>query len=284
MGETVRGANESCEAVKDLEVGRSGGLFKGMNPSPFKVIMKPVDSAGSDGVTLCQSMEECQKAFGDIIGKTNVLGLVNEQLLVQEYLEGIEYVVDMVSREGEHKCVAIWEYDRRSANGAGFVAFGQRLLTMDEPRAQELVAYQKKVLTALSINFGPSHGEVKWHQGEPVLVEVGSRCHGAEGFWMPVSDSVYGYNHVECAIDSAESAAAFSKVPENPQAPVVGLPALLRDVQGRHLPGREQGLDGGDHLHEELPAVRDILHSGGGREKDHRLHLLGRGGQPGARR
>jgi hypothetical protein len=49
-----------------------------------------------------------------------------------------------------------------------------------------------------------------------VLVEVGSRCHGAEGFWMPVSDSVYGYNQVECAIDSYESAAAFSKVPENP--------------------------------------------------------------------
>ena len=54
-------------------------------------------------------MEECRKALGNIIGKTNVLGLVNEQLLVQEYLEGTEYVVDMVSRKGEHKCVAIWE-------------------------------------------------------------------------------------------------------------------------------------------------------------------------------
>ena len=39
------------------------------------------------------------------MGKTNVLGLVNECVLVQEYLEGEEYVVDMVSREGEHKVV-----------------------------------------------------------------------------------------------------------------------------------------------------------------------------------
>ena len=47
-------------------------------------------------------------------------------------------------------------------------------------------------------------------------MEVGSRCHGAEGFWMPVADSVYGYNQVECAIDSYESAAAFKAVPDNP--------------------------------------------------------------------
>ena len=216
MGETVRSAG--VRAVKQLKTSKWGEVeayLQAWNPQPFKVILKPVDSAGSDGVTLCQSMEECQKAFGDIIGKTNVLGLVNEQLLVQEYLEGTEYVVDMVSREGEHKCVAIWEYDRRAANGAGFVAFGQRLLTMESPRAQALLAYQRKVLTALGINYGPSHGEVKWHQGEPVLVEVGSRCHGAEGFWMPVADAVYGYNQVECAIDSFTSPANFRAIPSS---------------------------------------------------------------------
>ena len=53
------------------------------------------------------------------------------------------------------------------------------------------------------------HGEVKWHEGEPVLVEVGSRCHGAEGFGMPVADSVYGYNQVDCAVDCYISPANF---------------------------------------------------------------------------
>ena len=33
--------------------------------------------------------------------------------------------------------------------------------------------------------------------GEPVLVEVGARCHGAEGLWVPVEDMVYRYNQVD---------------------------------------------------------------------------------------
>jgi hypothetical protein len=84
----------------------------------------------------------------------------------------IEYIVDMVSRDGQHKCIGIWAYDRRPINGAAFVPFGNRLLTMDDPHTHELVEYQKKVLDALKIKYGPTHGEVKWFQGEPVLVEV----------------------------------------------------------------------------------------------------------------
>ena len=110
-------------------------------------------------------------------------------MLVQEYLEGQEYVVDMVSRDGVHKVVAIWAYDRRPVNGAGFVCFGQRPLTVDDSPEEvaALIAYQKKVVDALGIKHGPTHGEVKWFKGEPVLVEVGARCHGAEGAWQPVA-------------------------------------------------------------------------------------------------
>jgi hypothetical protein len=71
----------------------------------------------------------------------NSLGCVNEGVLVQEYLQGTEYVVDTVSHGGKHKVIALWEYDRRPTNGAGFVLHGQRLMTADEPRAQELMAY-----------------------------------------------------------------------------------------------------------------------------------------------
>lgn len=47
----------------------------------------------------------------------NGLGSVNEGALVQEYLDGMEYVVDTVSRAGAHRVCAIWEYDKRSING-----------------------------------------------------------------------------------------------------------------------------------------------------------------------
>ena len=182
MGETIKSAG--LRAVHQLRASTWAEIstwITSWNPDPFKVIVKPLDSAGSDDVTLCLSIEDVQAAFGNIMGKVNGLGLVNRAVLVQEYLEGQEYVVDMVSRDGEHKVAAIWAYDRRAVNGAQFVCFGQRLLTMDDEHCIELVEYQKKVVTALGIKNGPTHGEVKWCRGEPVLVEVGARCHGAEG-------------------------------------------------------------------------------------------------------
>ena len=152
MGETIRAAG--IRAVKQLRATTWGEISQWItewNPMPFKVIVKPMDSAGSDDVTLCMSVQDVQNAFGNIMGKVNGLGLVNKAVLVQEYLEGQEYVVDMVSREGEHKVAAIWAYDRRPANGAHFVCHGQRLLMANDDLCPELVAYMKKVVTALGI-------------------------------------------------------------------------------------------------------------------------------------
>eukprot|EP01039_Chlorochromonas_danica_P007202 gene7202-7968_t len=217
MGETVRSAG--IRAVKQLKATSWGEIeewIEAWNPDPFKVIVKPMDSAGSDDVTLCHNLEDVKRAFGNIMGKVNGLGIVNRAVLVQEYLEGDEYVIDMVSRDGEHKVMGIWVYDRRAVNGAGFVCFGQKLLTINDEHCQELVEYQKKVITALGIKNGPTHGEVKWCRGEPVLVEVGARCHGVEGMWQIVANYGYGYNQVQGTIDSYLNSAAFNAYPSAP--------------------------------------------------------------------
>ncbi len=92
-----------------------------------------MESAGSDDVTLCISFGMVQEAFSRILGKEQF----NEGVLVQEYLEGTEYVVDTVSRDGEHKTIAM--YGRRPRNGAGLVLHVQRLMMPDEERAQKLL-------------------------------------------------------------------------------------------------------------------------------------------------
>mmetsp|Transcript_15237 Transcript_15237/g.34244 ORF Transcript_15237/g.34244 Transcript_15237/m.34244 type:complete len:540 (-) Transcript_15237:2177-3796(-) len=216
MGETVRKAG--LRAVKQVLASEWAVVeaFLSEWPSPFKAIVKPMDSAGSDGVTLCLSKEDVEVAFHLLIGKINGLGMVNSSILVQEYLEGQEYVIDMVSRDGEHKVAGIWLYDRRPVNGAGFVCFGQQLLLVDAENVREIIEYQKKVVDALGIRNGPTHGEVKWCKGEPVLVEVGARCHGAEGVWQVIAEAVYGYNQVQCAIDAYFNAAKFAAMPKEP--------------------------------------------------------------------
>ena len=85
----------------------------------FPVVLKPTDSAGTDGVKLCHDIEEAKDHFEDLFVTEAVNGGFNTEVLCQEFLRGKEYVIDTVSRDGEHKTVAIWCYDKRAANGAG---------------------------------------------------------------------------------------------------------------------------------------------------------------------
>jgi biotin carboxylase len=184
-----------------------------------KCVVKPVQSAGSDDVFLCNTVEEAEVAFSRIAGKKNGLGLINDGALVQEFLAGKEYVIDKVSLDGEHKLVAIWQYDKRVINGANFVYFGMKLVPSTSARAQAMVAYSTLVLNALGIMQGPSHMEVMWcganeagEGGFPCLVEVGSRCHGGEGTWIPVAEECVGFTQVSMTVDVYTGGARFRNI------------------------------------------------------------------------
>jgi biotin carboxylase len=66
------------------------------SPDGFRCVVKPVQSAGTDHVFLCDSIDEALTAFASIHGHVNGLGLVNDGALVQEFLAGKEYVIDKV--------------------------------------------------------------------------------------------------------------------------------------------------------------------------------------------
>ena len=85
---------------------------------PFKAVVKPVEGAGSDGVSICNARDEVRAAYRAFEGTKNVLGLDNYEVLLQEFLAGTEYVVDTVSLDGLHKVVAIWCVERGSQEDA----------------------------------------------------------------------------------------------------------------------------------------------------------------------
>ena len=76
------------------------------------------------------------------------------------------------------------------------------------------------MLDALEVRHGPSHMEVKMTPTGPCLVEVGARCHGAEGFWTAVADEAVGYNQASVALDAYVDPAAFAARPVVPASPL----------------------------------------------------------------
>lgn len=162
-----------------------------------KCVLKPNLSAGSDHIHLCESIDAALPAFHSIHGQINGLGHINDGVLCQEFLPGTEYVIDGVSRDGVYKIIAIWEYDKRSVNGANFVYYGMTLKDSTDPQIRAVVEYAREVVKGLKITQGPSHMEVicETHganQFSPCLVEVGTRCHGGEATWLPVAVECIG--------------------------------------------------------------------------------------------
>lgn len=212
MGETVRNAGvravkqEVCTSVEQM-VAFLDTLRA--HDGSLSCVVKPVESAGTDHVYLCHDLDEAIYAFSQIMGKMNGIGILNECVLVQEFLRGKEYVIDKVSKNGVHKIVAIWQYEKRNVNGANFVYFGMRLVSSETEQARVMMAYADKVLDALGFMIGPSHMEVMLNTivkdgvttYEPCLVEVGARCHGGEGTWLPVALECVGYNMVTITAD-----------------------------------------------------------------------------------
>jgi len=232
MGEAVRAAG--VRAVRQLRADRwppvaewletEWGLDPNNGDDPCLLIVKPLESAGSDGVTKCDCVRDVRNAVEKLVGSVNGLGQINEGVLVQEFLQGTEYVIDSVSRDGVHKVVGIWVYDRRPTNGHGFVLHGQAMVGSADPVVAPLVAYAKEVLNALNINHGPAHMELKMCPPDlkrpdvktPCLVEVGARCHGAEGFWISIADETCRHNQAIAALDAYIDPPKFRDLPPLP--------------------------------------------------------------------
>jgi hypothetical protein len=111
------------------------------------------------------------------------MGLVNEGLLVQEYLTGEQYTVNTVTGAGPggapvHYVAEVWADCRREVPGGKVIYDRMDLLAGDDPRAGQVGAYIARVLDALGVVTGPAHSEVMVTGRGPVLIETGARLAG----------------------------------------------------------------------------------------------------------
>ena len=75
-----------------------------------KVIIKPIYGAASVSVKISSNKDELIKNIKEVLGEENVFGDINSELLIQEYIEGVEYIVNTVSSNGKHGVTLIWKY------------------------------------------------------------------------------------------------------------------------------------------------------------------------------
>jgi biotin carboxylase len=244
-------ATEEAKDVNATSTATTKTASKPPKSAKRRVVVKPVRGVASESVYLCSNVREVKEACRNILGAP-VFGekAVHETVLVQEFLAGGEYAVDVVSRNGQHKVAAVWRYDKRPANGASFCYFQTELVDCDtDPNVQAVCDYAVSALKALGVQYGLSHNEMIVTDEGPTLVEVNCRQHNMD--FCPLTMTCIGYNALDMTLEAfLGSDEDWDKFPD--------LPFLRAHGSMVHLVNTKQGkLKDLQHLQElhDLPSV-----------------------------
>jgi len=137
------------------------------------VIVKPTDRSGSLGVQKVERAEDLAPA----IEKAKALSL-SGHVIVEEYIEGREISVEMISQNGVHHALQIT--DKTTTGAPHFVELAHHQpSTLPAEMQQRIFVITRRALDALGITDGASHSEYKiTDEGRVVVMEIGARMGG----------------------------------------------------------------------------------------------------------
>ncbi|GAA4811304.1 pyridoxal-phosphate dependent enzyme [Streptomyces ziwulingensis] len=212
-------------------------------------VVKPVDDSGSMDVVRCATETEAVAAARTVLERTvNVRGQrAARTVLVEEYLDGPEYSVEMFGTGDETVCVGITE--KHVTDGPHFVEYRHVFpAAVPAALAAEIEETVAAALAAVGLRHGASHTEVRVSGDGVAVIEINGR---AGGGMIP---------------ELVRLSAGTDLLAEQLRA-AAGLPGKLRADQdgyaGVHFltADRTGVLSGFDHLSEaaRLPGVAQVV-------------------------
>ena len=163
----------------------------------FPVIVKPVDSGGSQGISKVDFRDNLPEAFRYAAGYSR-----SGQAIVEEYIDGREFSVEYISHQGQHHFLQIT--DKVTSGAPRFVELQHHQPADITPVVQQSIrSMVEKALDALLIENSPSHTEIKLNSsGDLYIIETGARM-GGDYISSDLVRLSTGYDFVEGAIKLA---------------------------------------------------------------------------------
>ncbi len=158
------------------------------------LVVKPPKSGSTDNVHLVQPGQDWRPFFDVIFGQTNVTGQRNDAVLVQEYAEGTEYLVDSYSVDGRHGLVDVCRYAKSRREDRIGLYDRVEFLPPDHPDVARVWPYTRDVLDAVGIRNGCGHTEVMLTRNGPRLMETAARPAG--GGHQRITEAATGDNQI----------------------------------------------------------------------------------------
>lgn len=163
----------------------------------FPVIVKPVDSGGSQGICKVEDKAKLEDAYNYAISFSRT-----SKAIIEEYIDGREFSVEFISHQGKHYFLQIT--DKVTSDAPRFVEM-QHHQPADIPVSvwDRIKAMVEDALTALKIENSASHTEIKWNSNDELfIIETGARM-GGDYISSDLVRLSTGYDFVEGAIKLA---------------------------------------------------------------------------------
>jgi S-sulfo-L-cysteine synthase (3-phospho-L-serine-dependent) len=142
-------------------------------------VAKPVDDSGSQGVRVCETLAQARDHCAGLLRKRlNVRGQpAAAAALIENYVEGPEYSLEMFSWNGHATCVGITE---KTLTGFPHCVESRHIFParVDEEEKRAMLAATRIALATLGIRQGPTHTELKMSERGPVIIEINPRLAG----------------------------------------------------------------------------------------------------------
>ncbi len=184
-----------------------------------RAVIKRTRGFGTQGVTLCGSREEFMKTIKNELGQQSTMGAEQISVMVQERIEGQEYIVNTVTCQGEHYLTSMWKYHKVLLSNGTNAYSSMENITHMEIGYTAMVNYAFEVLNAIGIECGPVHAEFMIDEKGPVLIEINCRPMGG-AFDRKFLEKLYGHHETDLILDSFLNPEAFRKVRQKVYDPI----------------------------------------------------------------
>ena len=181
----------------------------------FPLIVKPTDRSGSLGVQKVEREEDLQPAI-DLAKSLSIAG----EAIVEEYIEGREISVEMISQNGVHHPLQIT--DKTTTGAPHFVELAHHQPSTLPSQIQERIfAITRRALDALGLTNGASHSEYKiTADGRIVVMEIAGRM-GGDFIGSDLVQLSTGYDFLRGVIEVAIGQPIHVEVQQRAQSSVV---------------------------------------------------------------
>lgn len=214
MQEALRAAK--VPSIPQVKSARLADIFDWMTRCQigYPIVLKPLESAGTDNVFICENADAARHAFDTILRSRDLFHTPNREVLAQAYVRGNEYVVNTVSHAGRHHVTEIIQVHKRRIHNAPVYDFACLLDPAEHPGVYDkLTPHIHRVLDALGVRHGPGHSELMMEgDGPPILIETAARPIG--GIDPSAYTRALGYNHMSATVEAYVNPDKFRRLIE----------------------------------------------------------------------